>query len=88
MGCNCNKRRATAKAAANDAKTAQPPTRGGNPGAGTSGKAATSAARSGTGATQTFAYEPPTGRTQTYGSRLEAEAARVRAGYVGRVRPL
>jgi len=35
--------------------------------------------------TQTFAFIPPTGPRQSYGSRLEAEAARVRAGRVGRI---
>ena len=36
--------------------------------------------------TQTFALDTPDGATQTFGSRLEAEAARVRAGRVGTIR--
>lgn len=40
-----------------------------------------------TGRTQTFAYVPPSGNAMTFGSRLEADAARVRAGRVGRVVP-
>lgn len=36
---------------------------------------------------QTFSYQPPSGKIQTFGSRLEADAARVRAGRVGRVIP-
>jgi len=35
---------------------------------------------SGTAKTQSFAFQPPTGARRTFGSMLEAQAARVRAG--------
>lgn len=38
------------------------------------------------GTAQEFALVSPTGGTRTFGSRLEADAARVRAGYRGTVR--
>lgn len=37
--------------------------------------------------TQTFTLTTPDRRTQTFGSRLEATAARVRAGGVGQITP-
>mgnify|MGYP000911934271 CR=1 FL=1 len=36
--------------------------------------------------TQSFSFIPPSGRTQVFGSRLEAEAARIRAGGAGTIR--
>lgn len=41
----------------------------------------------GSGVQQTYALEMPDGSVSSYGSRLEAEAARVRAGGRGSVRP-
>jgi hypothetical protein len=38
--------------------------------------------------TQSFALMTPDSRVQTFGSRLEAEAARVRAGGTGQIRTL
>lgn len=40
------------------------------------------------GQTQTFALDLSTGQRFTFGSRLEAEAANVRAGYTGTITPL
>lgn len=85
MGCNCGNRsrahsprtypytkQGRAAQAERDAKTAEE-------------KSAEKDSKS-TGTTQKFALVSPTGATQTFGSRLEADAARVRAGYRGTVR--
>jgi hypothetical protein len=76
--CNCGKR--TQPAEAPPAQAAPPATS--TP---TSTKDATAVVASGTGRTQSFAFIPPFGRRQNFGSRLEAEAARVRAGGSGQV---
>lgn len=39
-------------------------------------------------ATATFELKPVVGKTMTFGSRLEADAANVRLGNTGRVRPV
>jgi hypothetical protein len=70
--CNCGKRR-------------EP-----RPRTGTSAQAKSQAPKSpkpASGKTQSFALTTHTGKTQTFGSRLEAEAENARNGYTGRVTP-
>lgn len=89
MGCNCkgsNKTHSTRRTypftpqgrkaqAEKDARTAREADDSKD--SGTSGTTTT---------TQEFALISPSGSMTTYGSRLEADAARVRAGYRGTVR--
>lgn len=93
MGCNCGKtgrthstrtypytKQGRSAQAERDAKTAKESTT-------TTTTTTTDKVPSKDGGTaQEFALVSPTGGTRTFGSRLEADAARVRAGYRGTVR--
>lgn len=83
MGCNCGKNRKTAQQAreeqaktpqANQQSTMDAQTRSAPKAAGSKG-------------TQSFTLRLNTGKTMTFGSRLEAEAENVRQGYRGTIRP-
>lgn len=89
MGCNCRKGRTAPLGTGNNRSARKPldtsadmsqPT-------GRDPKAAQRSARLGTGRTQSFTLEARDGSTQTFGSRLEAQAARVRTGG-GTVKPV
>lgn len=68
MGCNCGRRRGTAPTGLTSKKSA----------ASTSSTTSTGSATESKGR-QSFALQTPNG-TQTYGSRLERDAARARLG--------
>lgn len=76
--CNCSKRKVT--------PPPPPPAQAAAPAAPVE-KTAVAVTASGTGARQSFSLTTPDRRVQTFGSRLEAEAARVRAGGTGMIVP-
>lgn len=95
--CNCGKRRKASPSSSSLPSPASPPSPTAPAPASPpvsplpTTQPPTSATASLTTQTQSFAYVPPAipgGVPQVYGSRLEAEAARVRSGRVGQVLPL
>lgn len=86
MGCNCGKKRsATPMSRAQERAAAQGSDKN------QSGMATPESMRQASqprGRTQSFALKLNTGKTLEFGSKLEAEAANVRMGYTGTVKPL
>jgi hypothetical protein len=91
MGCNCGKARARVPAPppANVKKPAPNVERQGDVSSSDASRSVGSAqvreVERLTGVRETFSLMTPDRRVQTFGSRLEAEAARVRAGGVGTI---
>jgi len=79
MGCACNKQKSNGLAAKRAEAPAPTPTAKAAPTTRTSGVAVTSARAPMSGRTQSFALEQG-GRTSTFGSRLERDAAAIRSG--------
>jgi hypothetical protein len=86
MACNCGRNRdnGTAEAPAGPYGTIPPtPTT-----QATATQPATQQSQGFATRAQSYSYIPPTGQAQTFGSKLEAEAALARNGRRGRVAPL
>lgn len=83
MGCSCNKRRGQAASKG----SVKPPTSSAATSANETEKALTASATSArSGSSGAFTLLAPDGRTLSFGSRLEASAARIRLGG-GTIRP-
>lgn len=85
MGCNCSKNKAQPTGFARPSTATQDATRAAA-GIQTPQPQASGTDTSTKGATESFTLQDRNGRTQSFGSKLEANAARVRAGG-GTIRP-
>lgn len=88
IGCNCGKNKTPLGARTAATQSGQGSSPAPSPGTKTTTDTANERNRQAqTGRTQSFSLELPSARTPLrFGSRLEAEAARVRAGGVGTIR--